>query len=129
MRMRIMIPVRELIDKLIINKFISRNHLGVPRATARRDLVNFTHHEIVTFYNHRIQGLKNFYSFAGNLTSLRKIIMFLQISCALTLALKLKLRTSRKVFVKFGKNLTDKETGTSLIIPKSLKVTHKYTGK
>lgn len=127
MRMRIMIPVEDLIQKLVMNKFAKRNALGLPKATARRDLVNFTHYEILTFYNHRIQGLLVFYSFASNLTSLRKIIMFLHLSCALTLALKFKVRTCRKIYQKFGRYLTDIETETSLKIPNS-KVTHKYTG-
>lgn len=114
MRMRIMIPVDELIQKLITNKYVKRNAGGIPTATARRDLVNFTHHEIITFYNQRIQGLLVFYSFASNLTSLRKIIMFLHLSCALTLALKFKLRTCRKAFKKFGRHLTDTETDVCL---------------
>lgn len=128
MRMRIMIPVDDIIQKLIANKFAKRNARGIPTATARRELVNLTHHEIITFYNHRIQGLLVFYSFASNLTSLRKIIMFLHLSCALTLALKFKLRTCRKVFKKFGRNLTDTETDIGLKLPNSLKVTHNYSG-
>lgn len=127
MRMRIMIPIDDLIKKLIVNKF-KRNAMAVPTSQARRDLVNLTHHEIITFYNQRIQGLLVFYSFASNLTSLRKIIMFLHISCALTLALKFKLRTCRKVFKKFGRNLTDTSTDIGLKIPSSLYVTHKYKG-
>src|SRR5690606_41267435 len=97
--------------------------------TARKDLVNFSHHEIITFYNHRIQGLISFYSFASNLTSLRIIIMFLHLSCALTLALKYKLRTSKKVFEKYGRKLADPETDVALKIHKSLKVKHSFTGK
>ena len=112
-----MIPIKDLIGKLIVNKFVKRNRTGTPSATARRDLVNLTHHEIVTFYNHRIQGLVAFYSFACNLTSLRKIIMFLQLSCALTLALKYKLRTCRKVFNKYGNHLTDPDTEIGLKLP------------
>jgi group II intron reverse transcriptase/maturase len=129
MRMRIMIPVKDLIGKLILNKFVKRNKTDTPTATARRDLVNLTHHEIITFYNHRIQGLVAFYSFACNLTSLRKIIMFLHLSCALTLALKYKLRTCRKVFKKYGNPfLTDPDTEIGLKIPKTLKVKHSYSG-
>lgn len=102
MRMRIMIPLKSLIQKQATNKFVKFDSNGMPYPTARKDLVNFTHHEIVTFYNHRIQGLVSFYGFAHNYTRLTSIIMFLQFSCALTLALKLKLRTKRQVFKKFG---------------------------
>lgn len=102
MRMRVMIPMKSLITKLSTSKFIKIDSKGFPIPTARKDLVNFEHHEILAFYNHRIQGLVNFYGFASNFNSLRKIIMFLQFSCALTLALKLKLRTKRLVFKRFG---------------------------
>lgn len=126
MRMRVMIPVKKLIDRLKTNKFIKHNDKNMPVPTARKDLINFEHQEILAFYNHRILGLMNFYSFAHNLTSLRKVFMFLQLSCALTLALKFKLRTKRQVFKKFGYLLKDKETDTHLKLPSSLKVRHKF---
>ena len=68
--MRIEIPIKDLIAKLKINKFILTDSNGLPTATARKDLINFSHYEIVTFYNHCITGLLNFYSFAANLSSL-----------------------------------------------------------
>lgn len=43
MRMRIEIPVKNLFKKLVTNKFAKNNERGTPIATARRDLVNFTH--------------------------------------------------------------------------------------
>lgn len=129
MRMRMEIPVKDLIKRLQINKFIKVDPKGIPVATARKDLVNFSHDEIVNFYNHRIQGLVAFYSFAANRTNLRKVIMFLHLSCALTLTLKLKLRTKKKTFSKFGRYLTDPDTGTKLRLPDNLKVLHSYAGK
>lgn len=128
MRMRIGIPIEDLINKLKNNKFIVLDANGLPKATARKDLTNFTHSEIVGFYNHRVQGLVNFYSFAVNLTSLRKIIMFLHLSCALTLALKHKLRTKRLAFKNFGRTLEDPETGIKLNLPSELRVQHLYRG-
>ena len=68
--MRIEIPIKDLITKLKINKFILTDSNGLPTATARKDLINFSHYEIVTFYNHYITELLNFYSFAVNLSSL-----------------------------------------------------------
>lgn len=129
MRMRIEIPVNELIKKLTLNRFAKINSFGLPVATARKDLINFSHYEIVSFYNSRIKGLVTFYSFAVNLTSLRKIIMFLHLSCALTLALKTKLRTKKQTFNKFGRLLEDPETGSRLELPKDLKVKHHYGHK
>lgn len=117
MRMRIEIPIADLISKLKMNKFVVTDTYGMPVATARKDLVNFSHNEIINLYNHRIQGLVTFYSFAVNLTSLRKILMFLHLSCALTLALKYKLRTKRQAFKKFGRTLADPDSGVKLLIP------------
>lgn len=128
MRMRIEIPIEDLINKLKNNKFVITNPSGMPVATARKDLVNFSHNEIIGFYNQRIQGLVTFYSFAVNLTSLRKIIMFLHLSCALTLALKHKLRTKKQAFKKFGRTLADPDSGVKLLIPSELKVKHLYRG-
>lgn len=75
-----MAPISDLINKLTTNKFVKRDEWGMPNATARKDLVNFSHHEIIAFYNHRIQGLYNFYSLASNLNSLRVVFMFFQFS-------------------------------------------------
>lgn len=106
--MRIMIPMKSLIQKLATNRFIKLDSKEFPYPTARKDLVNKSHYEIITFYNHRIEGLVTKYSFArlqgarDKHNGLRSIIMFLQFSCALTLALKFKLRTKRQVFKKFG---------------------------
>lgn len=126
MRMRIEIPLQDLIHKLHTNKFVKQNHEGKYVGKSRKDLTNFAHHEIVIFYNSRIQGLYNFYSFAANLNSLRVINMFLQQSCALTLALKYKLRTKRRAFSRFGRLLKDPGSETKLKLPANLKVMHKY---
>lgn len=126
MRLRIEIPLQDLIKRLQNNKFIKPNDKGEPMARARKDLMNFAHHEIVGFYNSRIQGLYNFYTFAANLNSLRIVIMFLQQSCALTLALKYKLRTKRRIFSRFGRDLKDPGSDTRLKLPTNLKVIHKY---
>lgn len=128
MRMRIEIPINDLIKKLAIHKFVVFDYKNMPKATARKGLVNFSHNEILSFYNSRVQGLLAFYSFAANLTSLRKIIMLLHLSCALTLALKYKLRTKRAVFKKFGRTLMDPETNVKLIRPRDLKVKHLFRG-
>lgn len=127
--MRVLAPIEKLIDKLEKNKFVVRDQNGMPQATARKDLVLLSHFEIINFYNHRIQGVLNFFSFAGNRTNLRKIILFLQLSCALTLALKFKLRTKRAAFKTFGRTLMDKVTGVELKLPKTLAAIHDYKGR
>lgn len=131
--MRVLAPIEKLIEKLVKNKFVVRDRAGLPQATARKDLVLLSHYEIINFYNHRIQGVLNFYSFCpprgiGNRTNLRKIILFFQLSCALTLALKFKLRTKRAAFKAFGRTLKDKITGVELKLPKTLVAIHDYKG-
>lgn len=116
----------KIIDKLLKYKFLKRNKHNQILSTSRRDLINLSHYTIVSFYNSKIRGLLSYYSFAGNYSSLNRIISLLTMSCALTLALKFKLKTARKTFGKFGKLLTDPETGVGIYKPKSMKVRHFY---
>ena len=126
MRMRVEAPIEKLLQKLREKGFVRLNHFGEPTPTAKKDMVNLEHHEIVTFYNHRIQGLLSFYSFASNLNRLRSVFNMLNLSCALTLMLKCKLGTKRQVYSKFGRQLEDPHTGVMLKIPKDLKVKHNF---
>lgn len=71
-------------------------------------LVNLDHADILRFYNRIILGLVNYYSFATNFSQLSRVLFLLKQSCAKTLALKFKLKTSSKVFAKFGRFLTFK---------------------
>ena len=50
-------------------------------------------------------------------------------SCALTLALKYKLRTQGAIFEKFGKLLTCPDTGISIFKPEHLRAIHDYKSK
>lgn len=125
-RLIINAPLRKIIDKLIKNKFARRNHLNVVLAKGRKDLVNHSHYDILRFYNSRITGILNFYSFAANYSSMRSIVWMFTHSCALTLALKHKLKTASKAFARFGKHLEDPETGVRIHFEESMKVKHDY---
>jgi hypothetical protein len=48
--------------KLIKNKFCK----GPDAPTARKDLINLDHEDILRFYNSKIQGLVEFYNFSRN---------------------------------------------------------------
>ena len=126
MRMRVSASTKKLLMKLRENKLTKLNELGIPTPTARRDLINLEHHEIITFYNHKIQGLLSFYRFASNLHSLGSIFSMLHLSCALTLALKYKLRTKKQVFKRFGRYLEDPDTQIKINLPNDLKVKHRF---
>jgi group II intron reverse transcriptase/maturase len=80
--------------------------------------INYNHAEILYRYNWMIRGYLNYYSHVNNLHIFHKIIGFLlRHSCALTLGRKLKLRSRKKVFRKFGSNLKEPKTGLVLAIP------------
>lgn len=94
--------------------------------TALRRLTILDHADILSYYNAKLRGILNYYSFAGNRSRLTRVVWIIHSSCALTLALKYKLRTMRKVFRKFGKYLECPETGSTLELPKTLEVKHDY---
>lgn len=125
-RLIINAPLNNIIEKLYKNKFVRKNHLNKVISKGRKDLVNHSHFDIIRFYNWRIRGILNFYSFAANYSSLSRIVWLLSLSCALTIALKYKLTTARKAFTRFGRNLEDPETGVSLYSEPEMKVKHDY---
>jgi group II intron reverse transcriptase/maturase len=120
LRLRVDIPIKELVIKLIKFGFARRNYMNNVYAKGISHMIHQDHYTILQFFNSKIRGILNFYSFAGNRSSLHKIFWILRQSCALTLARKLKLRTMRKVFKKFGFDLKDPLTGININIPKSL---------
>jgi hypothetical protein len=73
-RLYVAAPLKKIIQKLKVNRFVKQNHLGAVLATGRRDLVNHTHNQILNFYNSRIRGLLNFYSFSSNYPHIRRVI-------------------------------------------------------
>nr|YP_717183.1 hypothetical protein MapooMp80 [Marchantia paleacea] len=85
---RTMMFASDLLFKLKARGFLKKTHMTIMYPTAMRRLVGLSHSDILAFYNHKIRGLLNYYSFAGNRGNLQKVIWFLVNSCALTLALK-----------------------------------------
>jgi len=69
-RMRIDIPLKSLMDKFIKNHFCSKPD----KPTARKDLVNLDHEDIIRFYNSRISGLVEFYNFTRNYPALHRFM-------------------------------------------------------
>jgi group II intron reverse transcriptase/maturase len=126
-RLRVLAPITKLLQRLKLAGFIKQlPGEGKMMPTARRAMVPMCHSDILAFYNQKIRGLLNYYSFAGNKGQMHRVLFFLTMSCALTLALKYKLRTARATFRKFGRNLSDPKTDLILDRPKSLKSDHDY---
>lgn len=125
-RIRMFAPIEKLLQKGIDNNVFKRLQSRKVVATALRRIVNYSHSDIIRFFNSKIRGILNYYSFVDNAKSLGSLIHGLKHSCALTLALKYKLRVRSKVFKKFGKHLQSKETEVKLFIPKTFARTQKF---
>nr|YP_004927704.1 hypothetical protein TrlaMp55 [Treubia lacunosa]AEH99750.1 hypothetical protein TrlaMp55 [Treubia lacunosa] len=123
-RLRVCAPITKLFDKLREKGFVKRNEMGKHVPTARRNLTPSDHADILELYNKKVQGTLNYYSFASNRSSLNQIVHVLHMSCALTLALKYKLKTASKTFHRFGKYLACPATGMSLFRPSAYKAIH-----
>lgn len=115
-RLLIKAPLDNILETLKKNGFIRQDPLGKSQyhPVAYTKITNLSHYEILTFYNSKINGLLNFYSFAANYNRLRYVLYLLQMSCAYTLARKNKLNNFVESFRKFGKLLKDPNTGVQL---------------
>lgn len=113
-------PIRKLIDRLVVRGYmkwsVTQNKAV---ATALRSMVNMDHTIILKLYNSVIRGILNYYTFADNRKSLGNIVHSLKWSCALTLALKYKLRTAAKAYKTFGPKLKCPSSKLEVHIPKT----------
>ena len=125
-RARLEAPIEILLERGMANSLFKRHQNGKIVPTGLGRLVNLDHSDILRFFNQKIRGILNYYSFADNAKSLGIIVDGLKHSCALTLGLKFKLRHRVEVFKKFGKYLECKESGTKLFIPTSFSRTNKF---
>jgi hypothetical protein len=125
-RARVNAPTKKLLEKLIKVGFAGRNSNNQTVAKAMTSMVNQDHSTIIQFFNSKINGIVNYYSFASNRAELHNLIWILRWSLAKTLARKFKLRSSRQAFIKFGPKLMDPNTGLELTVPRSLTTIHKY---
>lgn len=73
-RARVNMPTKLLIEKLIKGGFAHRNQLGKVLAKPMTNMVNLDHATIIQFYNSKIHGMLNYYSFAGNRIEIQNLI-------------------------------------------------------
>ncbi len=125
-RLLIKAPIEKLLDKLVKAGFIRRNAQGIILPKMYGPIMNLDHADILSFYNSKMRGILNFYSFAANRNKLGRIMWLLRASCALTLARKYKLGTMRKAFANFGSTLKCPNTDREIFIPDTLRVLHDY---
>jgi hypothetical protein len=95
-------PIDEIVKRLIERKYATK--AGNPTRNAR-----FINHQLPDIINHYREvecGILNYYSLANNYGNLASRVHFiLKYSCVLTIASKMKLKTKKKVFKKYGKDL------------------------
>ena len=104
-------PIKKLVSKLTEKGFAK--HGGTPTRLAR--MTPFETNQIVKHFWQIWLGLSTYYSFADNYGSLGRIHYILKYSCVLTLASKLKLKTAKRVFAKFGKDILIKDKDDKII--------------
>nr|NP_943705.1 putative reverse transcriptase and intron maturase [Chara vulgaris]AAP92210.1 putative reverse transcriptase and intron maturase [Chara vulgaris] len=109
-------PIRKLLSTLREQGFLKGDFIP----TAKRGIVPMDHADILRFYNQRILGILNYYSFVDNRSSLWSIVHLMKESCALTLALKYRTKFKRSTLKKFGPQFQCAETGVVLYKPTSL---------
>lgn len=66
-RMRVYVDSKKVFKKLV-DAGIAKNRAGkpIPRGTAKNAMINLSHYEIISFYNSKVHGIINFFSFVGN---------------------------------------------------------------
>jgi len=107
----LMAPIKKLVDKLTEKGFAKNG--GKPTRNAR--FLHFDTNQIVNHFKQIWLGLSVYYSFADNYGSLGRIHYILKYSCVLTLASKLKLKTAKRVFIKFGKDIFIRDSDNKII--------------
>jgi hypothetical protein len=110
----ILIPMERILLKLKEKGFVKRGKNNEFKPTSLRRLVNHPIYNIIEYFNSIYRGLAYYYSIATFRSPLRDLNYVLKISCALTIALKMKLKTIRKVMKVYGRNLICKENKATI---------------
>jgi group II intron reverse transcriptase/maturase len=98
---RLEAPIQRIVSKLTKANFV-RNKISWPKFIWLHNSLD----QIIVLYNSVLHGYMNYYSFVDNRGALATYVYYLlRGSCAKLIATKLKLKSQRKVFAKFSKNL------------------------
>jgi len=111
-------PLLSCPTELVIKRLFSNGYCKVDgKPTRRGRLIHFEPKQIIEHYNLLERGILGYYVFCDNHHRVVSWVHYiLKYSCVLTLGAKLKLKTKKKVFRRFGKNLTVKsEKGKPLV--------------
>lgn len=125
------VPIKRLMDRAVEKGYARPRIDGTARATASLRLATLEEKQIVLHYSSIIRGILEYYSPANQYSDLWPVVSLYRKSCALTLANKMKYRTSAAIFNKYGPNLKvsdplDSKKTVTLYYPKSLKTTQNF---
>lgn len=98
-------PITKLVDKMVERRIAGRTEMGGIIPQPINKLANLPIRDIILRYRMILNGIFNYYSFVNNRPRLSTIYWILRKSLAKTLAMKLQLKSSRKVYQKMGINI------------------------
>lgn len=104
-RPKLLIPTWRVMNMLKKVGFVRK----VNSATGRGNLTNWPPGEIVKYFDQHVQALMEYYAMADSYRDLQHYVHLLKKSCALTLARKHKMRSVRKAYTRYGRNLVVKD--------------------
>lgn len=108
-------PLKRVLKRLKEKGFL--NQKDMPTRNGR--YINTDLWNIIDNYRTIERGILNYYSLANNYGRFAARVHYsLKYSCALTVSSKMKLKTTRGAFKKYGKNLTIEVDGKSISYPK-----------
>jgi len=95
-------PIKTIVKKLIDKGYVKTNF----QPTRNSRFINLELFQIIEHYKTVEKGISNYYSLSNNYGNLlARVHYLLKCSCVLTIASKMRLKTMRGVFRKFGKDL------------------------
>lgn len=107
-------PIKRVVERLRLKGFLNKRNL--PTRCGR--YINMDLWNIVKSYKAIERGIINYYSMANNYGRLAARVQYsLKYSCALTISSKMKLKTMRGAFKRYGKNLEIKDGEKSISYP------------
>jgi len=71
---------------------------------SKNNLIKKNHNEILIYFNKLLKTIYYQFYLTDDLSQLRNLLRLIKFSCGYTLARKYKLKTLRKVFLRFGKH-------------------------
>jgi hypothetical protein len=108
-------PIKRVVERLRLKGFLNKK--DQPTRCGR--YINMDLWNIVDSYKSIERGVLNYYSMANNYGRLSARVHYsLKYSCALTISSKMKLRTLRGAFKRYGKNLEIKVRDKTMSYPK-----------